>query len=768
MSNQNILQSGIVSPGHAAIWTTDGVVQDGGSPGNAAMTELAVVKNGGIAMAVDSGLGAGGSPYVEYSVGVTSAGTVTLGANSHNGAPAASLFININGVNYPFPGGSGSGNVVGPGSAVSGNFAAFNGTSGVLIEDSGVSAVAAVPSLASIAALRALSASPPSTNAKFVQSYYSTTTTGGGLFWYNAADTTSSDNGGTIIVDAGSNRWYKATPSSGQFSVRDFGAKGDGSTNDTTAITNAAAALSALIFPPGNYLMSGTNTISVAVQFLPGAKITGTTTLNLNGPLTAGLQQIFGSSVTVVPSVAVNEVGYPEWFGAVTNNNGVDNTSAINACIVAFPVTQFQDAEYWHNTTINITTNYRTVQGVPSYPYQGSVGTAEGTQIILNSATVSPQVLVGATGPTGGNTTKIDIRVRDCMFVRGTAPTASGSTDPKGMLIGGTLFPSIENVMVLDSCTDFYLNGNIQPNLYRTYAGRATAATNPGSDLFYGYFLNGSSGLSAAGGNASTYLTECKGGCGVSALTASGSVGIAFNSAGADTYLLRCELDTCTTGLQYVGSSGGSANRAGDADVFITDCIFDGFYSYGIYLTNVANYGAIHINGGYAAPGSGASPTACIGINSCGTSTGGNISINGFQGVGWPAATTAGIYAQTSYGIQAVGNMWNDCGGGTVLTSVANSRFMDSYNSPAATNTVGAVSMTTCTRVYVAPVVTGASGIWTAGINMNSTGNQYCEANCTAIDIAACASSHKLLSNGTNITTAGTFNTNCLASGVVN
>ena len=47
--------------------------------------------------------------------------------------------------------------------------------------------------------------------------------------------------------------------------VRDYGAKGDGSTNDTTAINNAIAALtnnSCLYFPPGQYNVTGLNNLS--------------------------------------------------------------------------------------------------------------------------------------------------------------------------------------------------------------------------------------------------------------------------------------------------------------------------------------------------------------------------------------------------------------------------------------------------------------------------------------------------------------------------
>lgn len=71
----------------------------------------------------------------------------------------------------------------------------------------------------------------------FVTGYYSAGDGGGGNYWYDPTDVTSADNGGTIIVATDGGRW-KLEP---QFMVtlRTFGAKGDGTTNDTAAIQNA-------------------------------------------------------------------------------------------------------------------------------------------------------------------------------------------------------------------------------------------------------------------------------------------------------------------------------------------------------------------------------------------------------------------------------------------------------------------------------------------------------------------------------------------------
>jgi hypothetical protein len=77
---------------------------------------------------------------------------------------------------------------------------------------------------------------------------------GGGLFRYDAGDTTTADNGGTVIVDAAGLRWKRQY--AGPLNAKWFGARGDNSTNDTTALQNAlnAAGNGALLIPAGTYL----------------------------------------------------------------------------------------------------------------------------------------------------------------------------------------------------------------------------------------------------------------------------------------------------------------------------------------------------------------------------------------------------------------------------------------------------------------------------------------------------------------------------------
>lgn len=93
----------------------------------------------------------------------------------------------------------------------------------------------------------------------FVVGYYAAGDGGGGNYYYDSTDTTSADNGGTIIVGVGGARWKLS--SQAVINVKQFGAKGDGSTDDTARGQAAINALGgrALYWPTPsvNYRLTG-------------------------------------------------------------------------------------------------------------------------------------------------------------------------------------------------------------------------------------------------------------------------------------------------------------------------------------------------------------------------------------------------------------------------------------------------------------------------------------------------------------------------------
>lgn len=78
----------------------------------------------------------------------------------------------------------------------------------------------------------------------YVTGYYAAGDGGGGHYYYDSGDTTTADNGGSVIVATDSGRW-KLLNNGRPYSVLQFGAKPDASTNASTAFTNAIAAASA-------------------------------------------------------------------------------------------------------------------------------------------------------------------------------------------------------------------------------------------------------------------------------------------------------------------------------------------------------------------------------------------------------------------------------------------------------------------------------------------------------------------------------------------
>lgn len=90
--------------------------------------------------------------------------------------------------------------------------------------------------------------------------YYVTDPGQEGFFWYDSTDSSSSDNTGLVLVSSNGARFKRIVDNS-PYSVKWFGAKGDGSTDDLDVIQKAIDEVSALgggtvFFPKGTYIVS--------------------------------------------------------------------------------------------------------------------------------------------------------------------------------------------------------------------------------------------------------------------------------------------------------------------------------------------------------------------------------------------------------------------------------------------------------------------------------------------------------------------------------
>ncbi|NLR81033.1 right-handed parallel beta-helix repeat-containing protein [Chitinophaga eiseniae] len=108
-----------------------------------------------------------------------------------------------------------------------------------------------------IQSISSLSTTPGTVNdVAEVLGYYTKGDGGGGSFYWSATSPVA-PNGGTVFSANGTGFWVKLL--NGTVSVKEFGAKGDGVTDDTVSLQNAAKYVSEynmhLFFPPASYLI---------------------------------------------------------------------------------------------------------------------------------------------------------------------------------------------------------------------------------------------------------------------------------------------------------------------------------------------------------------------------------------------------------------------------------------------------------------------------------------------------------------------------------
>ncbi len=141
--------------------------------------------------------------------------------------------------------------------------------------------MAIISTTANISSLRAITGASAG-DVYEVLGYYGAGDGGGGSYYCDTADLSSLDNGGSVIVANDGKRWK--LHATGGFSVRQFGARGNGSADDTASINKAISATGAgtLYWPAGTYLVSG-GLVQAASQSWQGAGGQRATTIKKMG-----------------------------------------------------------------------------------------------------------------------------------------------------------------------------------------------------------------------------------------------------------------------------------------------------------------------------------------------------------------------------------------------------------------------------------------------------------------------------------------------------
>lgn len=184
---------------------------------------------------------------------------------------------------------------------------------------------------------------------------------------------------------------------SGEHNVKAYGATGDGTTNDRTALNtaNTAAANGDLYFPNGTYKISSNLTLSASCVFAKGAmlSIDNGIVVTITGNIYAPATQIFTGSGTVsfLGNYLETEVT-PQWWGVV-GNGSTNNTTALNACFTAantggIPVV-FPKGTYYFDDTITIPTAIKMVDMSRASMVYTAGATTYKSAIVVGDSTVA-------------------------------------------------------------------------------------------------------------------------------------------------------------------------------------------------------------------------------------------------------------------------------------------------------------------------------------------------------------------------------------------
>jgi hypothetical protein len=136
--------------------------------------------------------------------------------------------------------------------------------------------------------------------------------------------------------------------------VKEFGAKGDGVTDDTPAILAAIQAGqlhggAEVVFPAGIFHIASNVSVptNITLSFVATGQIdvSAGVTLTISGPVCAPPRQIFRGAGTVLFGSGLVPRVYPQWWGAYADGtHPKETTSAIRAAVRSLFTTAFQSA----------------------------------------------------------------------------------------------------------------------------------------------------------------------------------------------------------------------------------------------------------------------------------------------------------------------------------------------------------------------------------------------------------------------------------------
>jgi uncharacterized Zn-binding protein involved in type VI secretion len=446
-------------------------------------------------------------------------------------------------------------------------------------------------------------------------------------------------------------------------------------------------------------------------------------------------------------------IGYPEWFGARSEDPTAagTNKAAVEACIALCPVTQLAAGAYFMADTLRIAVSNRTVQGAVMSLVPPSYET--GSRIVCTDAS-KDVIRVGGPGP---DAVAAVIRLIEITAIWSVdlVPPADGreSYAPAGFRVEHVLTSNLERCFVLNPIIGFRFNNAIDTRMIDYGVGRFKLYG--GNDFFRGVYVQGKP-RRFAGGNASLYLEDGN-------VTTSGELraalrnpmGIYADADFADLYILG--LETSQIAFPIVLDGAGGDYAGGHGDVHIRNLVLDQIIGDGVTIRNTNPLTKIQIDGGYIQIVDSQQRNKGLWFQD----GGGAITVSNLQITGEDRSTTSiGIYLANRPNV-AIGDsviVENIAFPVTVEKGCPRLSLACTVNGGALrARGHAAVTVDGASQSLLRPKVTGAAGVWTAGIELLGSGHDRVGIDPTMVDPASISPARKVVINGRAVAASGHY-----------
>jgi parallel beta-helix repeat protein len=427
------------------------------------------------------------------------------------------------------------------------------------------------------------------------------------------------------------------------YDLRDFGAKCDGTTDDTTAVQFAITAVGSIgcsLIIPGPTLISGALTFSPNTQLFPlnGGYLIGKAGTELvqlqSAPLAGPVKLLVNMAARATNGMTV----YPEWFGAAAD--GVtDDSKAIQRAIDFLQntggIVQFEARTYIIGTLVQIGNG---VGGTGQNTVLQGKG-RHSTVIKTTGATQSAIQVIGDHTST----------LQGCAIRNLSIDKTVTSTGGVGITAQYTAILEISDVQINNHLLGVSLLG-----AGNTMCSLVIVTFSGSTPNFRGFDING--GGSNVGGSKSSIFRDCY----VEGINYSGANGIGFLAYGAyvsDLVFYGCATGSLTIGFEFDMTT--SANT-GNEDVQLINCVADGCLTYGVFVNGAGGSGSadsmLTILGGWFDMGNVLTQVNLIYLNGCQ-----GVVIEGAQIYNAPAEPNSyGVYMQNCQGCTILGNTFRE------------------------------------------------------------------------------------------------------------